>query len=181
MLRRRRAAIAFAVVLTVNAVLLAPLWVAPAQLGGDGASLRLLAYNLMTSNSHRAEVCAWLNGQSADVLILQEVNQAWVAQLDRALEGVRRLPTHTIREDNFGMAVYVREGLYANAQAVGVEDPAGVPRIEVALDPRRSVGEPHWCPHPPAGQRRLRGGPRGAARRSGPAGRRLPRAGGGGR
>ena len=119
--------------LLLNAILLVPLWVAPAQPAGDGPRLRLVAFNVLTSNPQKSAVIDWVNLENADVLILQEVNRSWVDRLDDGLDGYRRLPTASIREDNFGMAVYLRDGLASDDTAFML-DPAEVPRIEVVLD-----------------------------------------------
>jgi len=118
--------------LAVNAVLLAPLWIAPDQPAGDGPTLRVLAYIVLTSNQNRRGLSDWVLGQSADVLVMQEVNAQWAATLDQRLVGYRRLETPTIRENNFGLAVYVRDGLAVAGFSVAA-DSVGVQRIEAVL------------------------------------------------
>ncbi|MEM1107966.1 MAG: endonuclease/exonuclease/phosphatase family protein [Planctomycetota bacterium] len=125
--------------LVLNAVLIAPLWLGPERpdlrntADIDRPGLRLVAFNVLTSNRQKSAVIGWLNEGDADVMVLQEVNAAWVRQLDDRLDGYRRLPTDSIREDNFGMAVYLREGAEVSDIRT-VTDPAGVPRLEMLLD-----------------------------------------------
>ncbi|MEM9420213.1 MAG: endonuclease/exonuclease/phosphatase family protein [Planctomycetota bacterium] len=123
----------FGAALMLNGVLLTPLWITPTQPEGDGPELRLVAFNVLTSNPQKQVVTDWLNTTDADVLILQEVNQAWVDHLDSGLEGFYRLPTNSTREDNFGIAAYIRGGLDIDEFA-SVIDPAEVPTIDVVLN-----------------------------------------------
>lgn len=132
-LRRWWSAGVFGAGLVLNLALLTPLWIAPAQPIGDGPSLRLVAFNVLTSNAQKSAVIDWINTQDADVLILQEVNREWIDALDAGLSGVEGLPTASIREDNFGMAVYLSDGLESDNTALML-DAAEVPRIEVVLD-----------------------------------------------
>lgn len=131
--RRWKSTGVFGAALLLNVVLIAPLWITPSQPAAEGPQLRLLAFNVLTANSQKSEVIDWANGEAADVLIMQEVNRAWIDQLDAGLSGYDRLPTDSIREDNFGMAVYLRRGLKPQ-KAVAMSDPADVPRLEVVLN-----------------------------------------------
>lgn len=132
-----KAAAASGVALLTNAVLLAPLWFTPPQPAGAGPTLRVLAFNVLTSNTRYDEVIDWVELQGADVVVLQELNRAWWKAVEAGLDGYVGVETDAIREDNFGLAVYVREGLTVRDFEY-VEDAAGVPRIEVVVE----VGDP---------------------------------------
>ncbi|MEM6855624.1 MAG: endonuclease/exonuclease/phosphatase family protein [Planctomycetota bacterium] len=139
-LRKWKSVGVFGAALVLNAVLLAPLWIAPTPPPASGAGLRLVAFNVLTANRNPSAVIDWVNLENADLLIMQEVNAAWIEQLDQGLAGYTRLPTDSIREDNFGMAMYLRSDW--EAQAIeAMTDPAGVPRLEVVID---LYGQPVW-------------------------------------
>ncbi|MBB6429328.1 endonuclease/exonuclease/phosphatase family protein [Algisphaera agarilytica] len=123
----------FGAALVLNGVLLAPLWIAPAQPQSGGPELRLVAFNVLTSNTQKQAVTDWLNTTDADVLILQEVNQVWIEHLDHELVGFYRLQTASTREDNFGIAAYIRGGLVVD-EFDSVIDTAEVPAIHVVLE-----------------------------------------------
>ncbi|MEM7624339.1 MAG: endonuclease/exonuclease/phosphatase family protein [Planctomycetota bacterium] len=158
-LRKWKSAGVFGAALALNLVLISPLWIAPTQPTGDGPALRVLAYNVLTSNPQKSAVIDWVNAQGADVLILQEVNREWVDRLDEGLADYERLPTGSIREDNFGMAVYLRGGIEPDDTHF-VHDAAEVPRIEVSFRlggyPVRVVGV-HTLPPVGAEYSRRRG------------------------
>ena len=65
--------------------------------------------------------------------MVEEVNAAWVAELDAGLTGYLRLDTPTVRDDNFGMAVFLRRGLGLDGVTAEL-DAARVPRIDLRLD-----------------------------------------------
>ena len=111
----------------------APLWRAPAgeaEVGEPDA--RLVAVNVLSSNREHGEVIGWLLEQEADVLVVQEVNAVWAAALDTSLRGYRRIPTDTLRADNFGMAIYLSESWQAEEPVVHSTD-LGLPWIEVVI------------------------------------------------
>ncbi|MEO0515056.1 MAG: endonuclease/exonuclease/phosphatase family protein [Planctomycetota bacterium] len=132
--KRWRTSAGFSVVFSVNAVLLAPLWFAPNQpeVSSKIPTAKVLAFNVLTMNQRKSEVAEWLSGERADVVVMQEVNTAWITSLDANLEGYTRQLSPTIREDNFGLAVYVRKGVEV-LEFTHAVDPAGVPRIEVVV------------------------------------------------
>ena len=131
--RRWRSATVFAAALGLNAALLGPLWWGGTQPTGSGPSLRLVVFNVYAGNTRRDAVARWLAERDADVIVVEEVNAAWVAELDAGLPGYLRLDTPTVREDNFGMAVLVRRGLRVDGVTAEL-DAAQVPRIDLRLD-----------------------------------------------
>jgi endonuclease/exonuclease/phosphatase (EEP) superfamily protein YafD len=132
--RRWWSAGAFGLAWAVNVGLLLPLWVAPPPPEGvAGPSLRLVTFNVLRSNPQTTEVAEWLANQEADVILVEEVDRRWVDRLDAVLRDHRRLPTPTLRPDNFGIAVYLRHGLATQAVQT-TADPADRPRITATLD-----------------------------------------------
>ncbi|MEM6459395.1 MAG: endonuclease/exonuclease/phosphatase family protein [Planctomycetota bacterium] len=126
------------VVWVMNVSVLLPFWWPPPEVtpevttGLRGGGLSVVAWNVFTDNRDYAAAAGWLVGEAADVLALQEVDAAWVLVMDRQLTGYRRLATPTVRQDNFGLAVYVRDGVGVS----GVDwtlDVGGVPRVEAVV------------------------------------------------
>ncbi len=115
--RARWAAVVALLVSILAGQAVAPLWGSPGQSADTGGpSARLVALNVLTTNREHGDVTQWLLQQNADVIVAQEVDERWARALDSALDGHRRLPTDTLRSDNFGIAIYVAEGW-------GAEDP----------------------------------------------------------
>ncbi|MEM9883176.1 MAG: endonuclease/exonuclease/phosphatase family protein [Planctomycetota bacterium] len=106
---------------------------APPTSGGGGLSV--VAWNVFTDNRDYAAAADWLTGGGADVLALQEVDAAWVLAMDQRLTGYRRLATPTVRQDNFGLAVYVRDGVVVSG-VDWVLDVGAVPRVEAVVETR---------------------------------------------
>lgn len=130
--RSSRAAAWVTVVLVAHVVPLLPLVLPADQPGGDGTSLRVVQINVLTQNDRIADTAEWLTSQEPDVIVAQETDQAWADGLDAGLDGWRRLPTDSIRnDDNFGMAVYVADDI--DVEGAELHEPAGVPAIAVTV------------------------------------------------
>lgn len=107
-LRQRRVAAVAGLLLAAELVQVAPFWLARPAAPGDPA-LRLVHFNVLTSNPRKAEAVAWLTEAGADLVVVQEVDAAWAAAL-------ATMPGHAViesapRADNFGMALLVRRDL----------------------------------------------------------------------
>lgn len=97
-----------------------------------GAPVRVAVLNVKTSNRRFDAAAAWLDACDPDVAVIQEVDAAWMKALEAGLEGHRRLPTDTARDDNFGIAVFVRSGL--THEELEVHHTArGLPWIEAVI------------------------------------------------
>lgn len=68
-------------------------------------NVRVLSFNVLTTNSSFREVENYLASSGADVLFLMEINRTWAAEL-APLEAVYPHSVKEPREDNFGMALY---------------------------------------------------------------------------
>ena len=105
---RRPLAIFAGVTLLLNAWLIARSdWeVAGGTPQGD-FEVRVVSFNVLTSNENHAGVLRWLQEIDADVVFLMEVNNAWVKDLEPLATSH---PHHLVapREDNFGLALYSR-------------------------------------------------------------------------
>jgi endonuclease/exonuclease/phosphatase (EEP) superfamily protein YafD len=133
---------------------LAPYWLpAPAAPAVRGrAPLSIVAANVLWSNPEKIRVRDWLGDRDADVVVLVELDAAWLEALESLLN---RYPHRVIRtrEDNFGIALLSKQP-FLNADVVefgGVPVPSIVARIEWDGSPLTIVAT---HPPPPAGARR---------------------------
>jgi endonuclease/exonuclease/phosphatase (EEP) superfamily protein YafD len=110
-----------------------------------GPTVEIVTANLQYSNGERDRFLEWLEHQAADVVIVQEVTEAWSAALTRSSGyPYRRLLT---REDPYGIGVLSRRPL----QRVEPVDLAadGLPSLDVTVvidgRPLRVLGlHTHW-------------------------------------
>jgi len=119
--------------LALSGAATAPLLLDPE--GSSGASeerVRVAALNVKTSNRGHAAAATWLREQSADVLVVQEVDSGWMAALEAELPDHTRIPTETARDDNFGIGVWVANGASWSDLTVHTS-PASTPWIEVVV------------------------------------------------
>lgn len=124
------AGVAFALFL-VHLVPLVPLVNQPDQPLGNGTELRIIQYNVLTSNRDEERAAAWLREQNADIVVAQETNQRWADALEAGMEGWRLLPTDTVRSDNFGLVVLVRSNVVVDE--VEVFDRSSQPAIALTV------------------------------------------------
>ncbi|MEQ1852775.1 MAG: endonuclease/exonuclease/phosphatase family protein [Chthoniobacteraceae bacterium] len=147
--RRRRFATVCLVCAALNAAVLAP-WIVPASsVKPAGASLRLMALNVHTANTRHDLVLGEIRRVQPDVLLLMEVNHAWVL----ALQDLSKTLPHRViipREDNFGIALFSRLPL-TSSEVINWPDDFGVPSILAVIEPS---GQPVFVvathPLPPA-------------------------------
>ena len=102
----RWAAVCLAVFL-VNGARVAGLYFPTAYALEDTASLTVVSANLLSENRDRDRAIAWLREADADVLMLQEVTDAWWTDLQAAFPKYAHMAVET-RGDNFGIAVMSR-------------------------------------------------------------------------
>jgi endonuclease/exonuclease/phosphatase (EEP) superfamily protein YafD len=71
------------------------------------SNLRLLLFNVLTSNTQYPGIINLVRAEKPDLLIIQEMNRRWMSNLNVLRED---LPHSCIepREDNFGIAIYSR-------------------------------------------------------------------------
>ena len=73
----------------------------------DPPPLKVVSFNLLTTNSRHREVLHHLQGVDADVIVLIEVGANWLEHL-KPLEASHPFHEEFPREDNFGIALYSR-------------------------------------------------------------------------
>lgn len=156
----RRSALIGLAVSGYAAVQVAPLVTSPpGPDAADSPPVRIAALNVRTSNRAFERAAAWLLDAAPDVAVVQETDRGWTEALTRSLGGYRLLPTGTARDDNFGMAVFVRDGLEVRDTTVHEAD-VGIPWIETVLElqegPLRLFGV-HTLPPMGAGPSESRG------------------------
>ena len=107
--RKRRWLLAAALVsLGLNLWLMVrPEWQAPPGQPVPGFHVRVISFNVLTSNRNHAGVLQWLQAADADVIFLMEVDRGWAKALQPLL---RTHPHHLIlpKSDNFGLALFSR-------------------------------------------------------------------------
>ena len=107
--RKRRWLLAAALVtLGLNLWLMArPEWQVPPGKPVPGFHVRVISFNVLTSNHNHAGVLQWLEAADADVVFLMEVDRVWAKALQPLL---RTHPHHLIlpKSDNFGLALFSR-------------------------------------------------------------------------
>ena len=143
---RRRTAVTDAALLAALlhvAIVLEVAWPGPLP---AGPPLRIVSLNVHTESQAFARVARFIAASDADVVVLLEVDRAWLAAL--AIDaGAYPLRVEVPRDDNFGIAVYARRRGTAE-----VRDLEGLPTVVLHLDavPERwTVIATH--PTPPVG------------------------------
>jgi endonuclease/exonuclease/phosphatase (EEP) superfamily protein YafD len=93
----------------LNGVTVIPWYLPPATAVGRTTStnLRLLLFNVLTSNTQYPGLINLVRAEKPDLLIVQEMNRRWMGNLNALRDD---LPHSCVepREDNFGIAVYSR-------------------------------------------------------------------------
>ncbi|MCC7204953.1 MAG: endonuclease/exonuclease/phosphatase family protein [Phycisphaeraceae bacterium] len=111
----------------------------PATSSASAASprpLRLMQFNVHTSNRRYDGVASYIDQSGVDVVFLQEVDDAWAAAMQRGLSRYRPVVVET-RGDNFGIAMFLRADaedgpVLLGARAIDLGD-VGVPVIDARL------------------------------------------------
>jgi len=138
LLRAWRVAGVCVVMLLWNAFLVLPLLVGgpdPAA-GAPDATLRVVQKNVWHGNLNYGDTLGWLRDQEADVIVVQEMSDAWRAELLRGLTLNRGytayLPERHARERH-GVGVFVRTGLEVVSHRYWGEAEPRKPMVEVEL------------------------------------------------
>jgi endonuclease/exonuclease/phosphatase (EEP) superfamily protein YafD len=135
--RRFRASTAFGLCAAINLACLLPYYLPNKPTTSDrSAVLRVISINVHTANEHFDLVKQFLRDHDPDVILLMEVNAAWI----KALEEIRPIYPYQQaepREDNFGMVLCSK--LPFTTCATIFLGQAGVPSLvgELDLDGRR--------------------------------------------
>lgn len=137
-LRSRRLTIVTGVVAAVHLISLAPLVIEPGQPDGPGPTLRVVQFNVLTSNARIDAASRWLADQDPEVIVAQETDQRWADGLTNGLVGWRPLPTDTVRSGNFGMLILVRDDVEVGVIEVIDRDLPAI-TVELPIDDRPPV------------------------------------------
>ena len=130
--RRGRMALVMAGLMTLNTLPLLPfLLPAGAVVPPAGRKLRLVLANVNTAAGNPARVMDMVRAEQPDVLVLEEVSEAWLEALTPVLAEFPARCVHP-RDDNFGIALLSR--LPVLSAKVVWPGPAGVPTIDAVLD-----------------------------------------------
>ncbi|HLL21506.1 MAG TPA: endonuclease/exonuclease/phosphatase family protein [Kofleriaceae bacterium] len=110
----------------------------------QGTPVRVLYANVLTSNTRHAELSALIATTAPDVVALLETDRTWFEALAPALAGYERI--EYARNDNFGLALYVRGTLEANVEYPGGYLPAIVAHVTLSKGPQVSFVVAHPAP-----------------------------------
>ena len=80
---------------------------APSGYPAPDFGVKIISFNILTTNQNHAGVLSWLQQADADIIFLMEVDRVWAKALQPLLT---THPYHLIqpRSDNFGLALYSR-------------------------------------------------------------------------
>ncbi len=109
----------------------------PSADGASGPVIKIVGFNILTSNDRFDLVNAYLKEQQPDVLLIAELGDEAVKNVDFAAAGL--VPVEqVVRQDNFGMGLYAR----ASAQHSAVIYPGGVttPVVDATFQGFRVLG-----------------------------------------
>lgn len=95
--------------LALNAMVVVPLYLPPAESAFDPATphLRIVSLNVRTSNREFEAVAEFLRRQNANLILLEEVDRAWLEAMTNSLSEYRMVAGQPY-DHNFGIALFVR-------------------------------------------------------------------------
>lgn len=106
---------------------------------GDDSSLRIVSFNLLSSNTNSAKVLEhcqqWSHEGKTNILFFMEVNAKWADELSTLKNKFPYFYLHP-REDNFGIAIFSDSPLL-DIQVLKL-DSSGVPALSAKLELRNS-------------------------------------------
>ncbi len=139
--KRRKSALAAGAFALVNLIVVLPIYAGPPSVPGGGGGARVLLANINTANRAHEKVLSLIRSANPDIMILLEVNRAWVSEL-RALEADYPYALRSPREDNFGIALFSRlpftDGRVAHLGRPAL--PSIIARFEVGGRPLTLIG-----------------------------------------
>jgi len=130
--RRWRSFAFIAGVFAVHAVSLAPMWLEkPAAGAVEGESIRAVLWNVNTANRRHEDVISFLRRTNADVLLILEIDDRWLADLRRGLPDFEHVAAEP-RGDNFGIGLFSKIPFEGGVRPMGLAFlPAVVARFQV--------------------------------------------------
>ncbi len=130
LLRETRFAVALAATAALNAAFVLP-WYFDRLPVADGARVKLLQANVLSSNTERHKLLEFIGEEQPDVIALQEVTRAWEATLHALADDYPHSLIES-RDDNFGIAILSR--LPFTAVTAVDAPPLGYPTIIADID-----------------------------------------------
>ena len=131
-LKRRKASLCFAAFAVVNLCTIVPLYLGGEHQPTDSAKVfRAMLMNVNTRHGDPVRVAEAIRQYDPDILVLAEVDVAWLAGLRDATKHYKHYTSHP-RDDNFGIALYSRLPV-SRCQTVYIGD-AQVPSVIAEVD-----------------------------------------------
>lgn len=134
---------------------------APSATVREDFRVKVISFNVLTSNSNKTGVLEWLQQEQADVILLMETDRAWV----KAMQPLKQIYPHFFEgpsADNFGIALYSRIPFAAPAReldrkALGLPEDDGSDIITDSVEARLLHQGREWVfigthPVPPMGR-----------------------------
>ena len=139
--KRPRLATAAGALAIVNAIVVASVYWPPGTEPSSEPPLKLIAFNVLGENERHSEVVDFLRREKADVVILMEVQPAWVSSIESLSDAYPHQQVQA-RNDHFGIALLSREPLKTvQTRSLGsAELPTIVAEMEHAGRPLLLIG-----------------------------------------
>jgi len=131
---RHRWALGCLVALVVNLFLSPDVWSFNRTIIAPNATenlIRAASINVFTSNRRYSDVVDLIHHENPDVVLLLEVDALWMAELS-GLQDRYKLIISRPRDDNFGIALYVRNDVEATAELFFPGN-FGMPAVDAAI------------------------------------------------
>lgn len=150
--RRPQVALLALAMAIVNLASIVPIYWPLPRAASQGMTLRVISFNVLSSNKNQAQTLEFLRQERADLVLLMEITDTWAASLEK-LNDLYPYRLIEPREDNFGVALLSRTPWRA-AELVHFGN-AGVPSVVGKF----ALGDGEWVfvgTHPlPPGSRQM--------------------------
>lgn len=124
--------------LSLPAVKLVPYYLPQPATAAGTQPLRVLSFNVLSSNTRHADTLAWVRQTDPDLAFFSEVTAAWEAGLEPLRATLPYRIAHP-QEDNFGLAVFSKHPILEQEFIASRVMPVVMVRIVVAVAGRRVV------------------------------------------
>lgn len=121
--KRWRTAIIFMIPFMVNVYFVAPFLPLAGDASDSQEAIRLVQFNVNTRGGDKAAIAAYLNASDAHIIFTQEVNIEWVNHLANTMTNYDLVKADP-RSDNFGIAIFVQNGIDGISGEILVESSA---------------------------------------------------------
>jgi endonuclease/exonuclease/phosphatase (EEP) superfamily protein YafD len=107
--RSWRVAAVAAIPLAINAAVVLPLYIPASTAAIDETipPLKIVSFNVHTSNRQFDTVAAYLLRESPEIILLVEIDDAWMREMSTRLAGYRQIEGQA-QNNNFGLALFTR-------------------------------------------------------------------------